>query len=104
MPALGKLGSADVPAATDHLLAGPLDEVGIVNINLCNRSAGPVKVRIAIGAGGAPAAADYIEYDTVLQAGKPLERTGFVVAAGEKIWVRSDLVGVSARAHAIAAA
>ena len=96
----GKLGSADLVAAADILLyTCPALKLATVNINLCNRGTVATTVRIAIGTGGAPAATDYLEYETPLPGPGVLERTGIVMSAGEKLWVRAVLATVSARAH-----
>jgi hypothetical protein len=99
----GKLGSADLAANTDTLL-GTADETMIVNVRLVNRGAMAAVVRLAIGAGVAPAAADYFEYDAVISPKGILENGGLALSAGEKIWVRSDSATVSARAHGVPAA
>lgn len=96
----GKLGSADLAAAVDTLLyTVPAGTVTTLNIRVTNRNSSAIKVRVAIGTGGAPAALDYIDYDTPVAAGGILEDTGVVCSAGEKVWVRSDLANVSVRVH-----
>lgn len=98
--AAGKLGSANLVAATDTLLyTVPANTVATVNIRVTNRNASSIAVRVAIGMGAAPAATDYIDYDTPVGANCMLEDTGIACSAGEKIWVRSDLTNVSARVH-----
>ena len=98
--ASGKLGAADLAAAADTLLyTVPANTVSTLNVRLVNRNATPVKVRIAIGAGAAPAAADYIEHDALIPANGTLENTALVMGPTEKLWVRSDVANVSARAH-----
>ncbi|MFZ6748505.1 hypothetical protein [Undibacterium sp. Ren11W] len=98
--ASGKLGSADLGAGVDTLLyTCPALKLATVNISLCNRGAVPTTVRIAVGTGGAPAVTDYLEYETPLPGPGVLERTGIAVSAGEKIWARTVLATVSARAH-----
>lgn len=97
--ASGKLGAADLVAATDTLLftAGVTPQT--FNVRFANRNAAAVKVRVAIGTGGAPAAADYVDYDVSILANGILEDVGLVASSGEKIWVRSDTANVSVRAH-----
>ena len=95
----GRLGSAALAAAADtDLYTVPAGTVATVNINLCNRTAGAITVRIAIRA-GALADAHYIEYDTSIPANGVLERTGLAMSAGEIITVRAASAGISARAH-----
>lgn len=91
-------------AANADTLLGTADENMVVNVCVVNRGAAAAKVRVAIGGGGAPAASDYLEYDTSVPANGVLERTGIAASTGEKIWVRSDTATVSARAHGLPAA
>lgn len=96
--ASGKLGSADLAGGVDTLLftAAALQPF---NIRFANRNAAPVKIRVAIGAGAGPVAADYIDYDVTVLANGILEDSAVVASAGEKVWVRSDTANVSVRAH-----
>lgn len=97
--ASGKLGSADLAAATDTLLftAGVTPQT--FNVRFANRNATAVKVRVAIGTGASPAAADYVDYDVTVQPNGIIEDTGLVASSGEKVWARSDTANVSVRAH-----
>ena len=97
--ASGKLGSADLAAATDTLLftAGATPQT--FNVRFANRNGASVKIRVAIGTGGAPAVADYVDYDLTVQPNGILEDTGLVASSGEKVWARSDTANVSVRAH-----
>ena len=97
--ASGKLGSADLVAATDTLLftAGATPQT--FNVRFANRNTAAVKVRVAIGTGANPAATDYVDYDVTVPANGILEDTGLVCSSGEKVWVRSDAANVSVRAH-----
>lgn len=99
--ATGKLGSADLAASTNTLLFTAA-AAQIFNIRFANRnSSAAAKVRVAIGTGGAPAAADYVTYDVSVPANGILEDTGLTCSNGEKVWVRSDTANVSARAHGV---
>ena len=97
--ASGKLGSADLAATTDTLLftAGATPQT--FNVRFANRNTTAVKIRVAIGTGGAPAVADYVDYDVTIQPNGILEDTGLVCSSGEKVWARSDTANVSVRAH-----
>jgi len=95
----GLLGKADLAANTDtSLYTVPDDTVATVNLNLCNRSAAAVSVRIAVRA-GALTDTDYLEYDSVIPPRGLLERTGLAMSAGETLTVRANGNGISARAH-----
>lgn len=96
----GKLGAATLVANTDtELCTVAAGKVATVSVSVCNRSGGTAKLRIAVGTGGAPAAGDYIEYDTPVPSPGVLERSGIVVGAGEKVFIRSDAAGVDVRVH-----
>ena len=97
--ASGKLGSADLAAATDTLLftAGATPQT--FNVRFANRNVTSVRIRVAIGTGASPATTDYVDYDVILLANGILEDTGLVASSGEKVWVRSDNANVSVRAH-----
>lgn len=102
--ASGKLGSANLLAAADTLIyTVPALKIATVNVRFSNRNATAVKVRLAIGTGGAPTVADYIDYDVPMTANGILEDTGMVLSAGEKVWARSDTANVSIRAHGMEA-
>lgn len=97
--ASGLLGKADLAATTDTLLftAGVTPQT--FNIRFANRNTSAVKVRVAIGTGASPAAADYVDYDVSILANGILEDTGLVASSGEKVWARSGTANVSVRAH-----
>lgn len=97
--ASGKLGSADLSAATDTLLFTAAATPQTFNIRFANRNATAVKIRVAIGTGASPAATDYVDYDVNIIANGILEDFGLVATSGEKIWVRSDTANVSVRAY-----
>lgn len=92
----GLWGKADLAAGVDTQVGDPVPagKVATLNIRFCNRGGVAAKYRVAIGTGGAPAAADYITYDKEI-----VEDTAIAVSAGEKVWVRSDVANVSVRVH-----
>lgn len=70
-------------------------------MNLCNRAAAPAKLRVALTDGAAPVDADWIEYDTLVQAagapgGSVLQLTDLALGGGQKIYARASAAGVSA--------
>jgi len=97
--ATGRLGALNlVGAANTILYSAPASTLATVNLNICNRTAANVLIRVAVltGAIGTLATADYIEYDVILSANGVLERTGIVVSNGNSIMVYSDTSNVSA--------
>lgn len=98
--ASGRLGAADLTADTDTLLyTVPAGKIATVNIRVTNRNAISAAITLAIGPGQTPAAADYIEYQAPLDGHLPLEDTGLILSAGEKVWARASLASVSVRVH-----
>ncbi|WP_288075932.1 hypothetical protein [Pseudomonas sp.] len=97
--ATGKLGSADLAAATDTVLytvtSGLTSSFSAVFVN---RSTDNVKIRLSIGS-AVPISKDYIVYDRIIPPGGEYERTGLVASSGEAVVVRGDKTGISVRAH-----
>lgn len=88
-------------AAVTEVFVAPAGTRPVFTLNLCNRSANPAKVRVALTEGAAPTDADWIEYDTPIPAagsagGSVLERTGIALHDGQKLFVYVDVAGVSA--------
>lgn len=98
--ASGKLGVADLVAATDTLLyTVPASTLTTCNVRFTNRNKVETEIRLAIGTGANPAAADYLTYDQTLPANGIIEEMGIVCSAGEKIWARAVLANVTVRVH-----
>lgn len=99
--AAGKLGAAALTTANSDIAIYPVpaSTVATVNISVCNKGSASAKVRIAIGTGSAPAAGDFLEYDTTVPANGVLDRTGVVCSAGEKVFVRASTTDVCVRVH-----
>ena len=93
-----RLAARNLPAAADTALyTVPLAARAVFTASLCNRTAGPIKVRLALtDAGAAPTDADWIEYDTSLPSLAVLERTGIALGAGQTLYARADVAGLSA--------
>ena len=100
--ATGRLGTADLAATTlTTLYTCPATTFTVASVSICNRTASPITVRLALASAATPTNAEYIEYDTTIAANQVLERTGIVIDAGKLIVVRSSATGVSAVAYGI---
>ena len=101
--ASGRLGTpADMSAATlTTIYTVPANTFAVATINVLNRSASAVTVRLALAATDTPTAAEYIEYDITVPAKAVLERTGLVLAATQKIVAYSSAIDVSVMAYGI---
>ena len=105
--ATGRLGVADLGAGGNgtSVYLCPASTFTVATVNVCNRGATAVTIRIAITANdpasAVPADSEFIEYDTSLSAKGVLERTGIVMQATQRIVVRSNTASVSAVAYGI---
>jgi hypothetical protein len=100
--ATGRLGSADLAAATNTTLyTVPVDTFAVVTVSVCNRGASPCTVQLAICDTATPGTDEYLEFDTSLSAKGVLERTGVVIDAGKLLVVRSSATSVNAVVYGI---
>jgi hypothetical protein len=96
--ATGRLGSADLAAATyTPLYVVPANTYTAISVNFVNRSNTTVNVRLSLSATaniGSPIASEWIEYNTQLTGNQVLERTGLIADTGANIvvWASSALV------------
>lgn len=99
--ATGRLGAAALATIADTLLyTVPVGKHATININCVNRTADQTAVDIAIGTGAAPTAQDYIEYSADVPGYEPLERSGLVCNAGEKVWIKASVANaITVRIH-----
>ncbi len=100
--ATGRLGVADLAATTDTALyTVPASTFSVFTLNIVNRNATAVTVRVALASTGTPTASEYIEFDTSIPANAVLERSGLVLDAGKIVVVRSSTTSVSAVVYGI---
>jgi hypothetical protein len=100
--ATGRLGTADLAAATDtSLYTVPNDTFTVASVSLLNRGNATREVRLAVCDTATAEADEYLEYGALLGAGDVLERTGIVIDAGKQIVVWASDVNVTAVAFGI---
>ena len=96
----GILGAADLAATTDPTLyTAPAGVTASMSVSLCNRSATPATVRLALAASASPTNAEYVLFDALLEGNATLERTALVVSDGDLVVVRSSVANISAVAY-----
>jgi len=100
--ATGRLGTADLAAATDtSLYTVPADTFSVITLSVCNRNASSARIRVAVASSATPANDEFIEFDSEIVGNGVVERTGIVMDANKILVVRSDTINVSAVAYGI---
>lgn len=100
--ATGRLAGADILAGTNTTVYNtPADIYTVASLNIVNRGNQPTVINVAIADLDTPTLGEYIEFETELLPKNILERTGIVLAATQKIVVRSSQANVSAVAFGI---
>lgn len=92
----GILGQS-APAATTNttVYTVPSGKLASFSVNILNRGAASVSVRLAIATTGTPANEEWIEFGASVPANGVLERSGLVAQAGERIVVFASTADVS---------
>ncbi len=84
------LGAQDLTTTNDTLIyTVPAGKQATVAINVIARFNNPT-VRIATTTGGAPANADWLEYDTALSVGTRIVLEGITMDAAQRVYVRAS--------------
>ena len=103
--ATGRLGVANLAAATNTTVYDVPDSTfAVVTLSIVNRGGSPCTVQVAIclaATAATPDPSEYIEFDTALSAKGVLERTGIVMAADQRLVVRSSATSVNAVVYGI---
>lgn len=95
--ATGRLAANNLSSATvTTIYTAPVDTYTVAQISICNRGTATTNISLALADTDTPAAGEYIEFETALLAKNVLERTGVVLAPGQKIVALSSLANVSA--------
>ena len=95
--ATGRLGAQDLAATTNTTLyQNTSGTYATVTVNLCNRNATGVTVRVALSTTSTPAASDWLEYDTAISGNGVAQITGVVVGNTQFVVVYSSNTLVSA--------
>ena len=100
--ATGRLAAADLSAGTNTTVYDtPAEIYTVASLNITNRANVPTVINVAIADLDTPTLGEYIEFETELLPKNILERTGIVLAATQKIVVRSSQANVSCVAFGI---
>lgn len=92
-----RLAAVDLPATTlTTVYTVPASKTTSLSVNVCNRNASTVTVRLALASAASPTAAEWLEYDAAVSPGAPLERTGIVLDSGKLVVAYASAANVSA--------
>lgn len=97
----GTFTITDVPDGTSFRYAQIAGNVSPAAVTPNGTATPVIKVRLALSTSDTPSDSDFLEYDVTLTTAGVLERTGLVLAAAQKIVVRSSGPGVSAVVYGI---
>ena len=73
----------------------PSDKYASISISLCNRSANPIDIRLALSVTGTVVDSEYLEYDFQLSPHNTMERTGLILAPNNVIVAQTSAAGIS---------
>lgn len=94
--ATGRLGAVDLAATTNTTVYQvPVSKISSFTINVCNRNATSVKVRIALATTATPGVTEWLEYDTAVTGSGVLERSGLILDATKYVVAYSDTANVT---------
>ena len=95
--ATGRLAAEDLAANTlTTLYTVPADTYAVATITICNRGTADATIDLALAENDTPLNGEFIEFETLLLAKNVLERTGIVLAADQRIVIRSNQANISA--------
>ena len=81
------LGQTLANGVNTDLYTVPADKMAVVTVNICNRTSAAKQYRVAVTSGGAATTADYLAYDTDVQANMIQQITGLSLQENYKIIV-----------------
>lgn len=100
--ASGRLGAVDLAATTNTTVyTVPASKTASFSVNICNRNASAVTVRLALAATGTPGVTEWIEYDAAISGNGVLERTGLMLDTGKLLVAYSSAANVSVVAYGV---
>jgi len=100
--ASGVLGQVSLASTTNTLVyTVPTSTLSYVNVNVSNRNASDIAVRVALAATATPTNGEYIEYESFIAPNGVLERTGLVLEAGRKVIAYSNSTNVSVNVYGV---
>ena len=93
----GRLATLDITsAATDTLFYTiPSNKTSSFSMCFTNRTSDNALVRIAFTTTSSITADEYVAYDVALYPNEIYERNGFILVAGQYVYVRSSITGVT---------
>lgn len=98
----GVLGQVSLAATTyTSLYTVPVSTLTYANVNISNRNATSVVVRVGLSTGVTPTTAQFIEYDAIIEPNGILERSGLVLEQDRRVVVYSDTSNVSVSVYGV---
>jgi hypothetical protein len=96
---LGQVALASTTYTTVYTV--PSSTLAYVNVNVANRNATDIAVRVALAATATPTNGEFIEFDSFIAPNGVLERTGLVLESGKRIVTYSNSSNVSVNVYGV---
>jgi len=96
---LGQVALASTTYTTVYTV--PTSTLAYVNVNVSNRNATDIAVRVALAATATPTNAEFIEFNSFIAPNGVLERTGLVLDAGKRLIAYSNSSNVSVNVYGV---
>jgi hypothetical protein len=100
--ATGRLGNFAISATTNTTVyTAPIGTYAIANVNIVNRNASAITIRLAMATTATPNAEEWIEWETIIIPNGVFERTGLVLQGGLNLVVFSSATNVGCTVYGI---
>lgn len=96
---LGQVALASTSYTTVYTV--PSNTLAYVNVNVANRNATDIAVRVALAATATPTNAEFIEFNSFIAPNGVLERTGLVLESGKRVITYSNSSNVSVNVYGV---
>jgi hypothetical protein len=100
--ATGRLGNFAILATTNTTVyTAPIGTYAIANVNIVNRNAAAITIRLAMATTATPNAEEWIEWETIIIPNGVFERTGLVLNESLNIVVYADAANIGCTVYGI---
>jgi hypothetical protein len=95
----GLLAGGSLTGTLTSYYVCPSGTTAFVTVNIANRTTGNVTVRINLSTTTGENLGGYLEFDSTIAANQAIEKTGIVLAAGQRILISSNSTNTTYRIY-----